>query len=49
MAELYIDAMEVAIDIRSREYQEEIMHKAPEILRSELVDILEESSRRKKK
>lgn len=49
MAELYIDAMDVAIDLRSQEYQNEIMQKAPERIRSELMDMLQSGMPKRKK
>lgn len=48
LAELYINAMDVAIDMRSREYQDEIRRKAPQSIQSELIDMLEEGRKRKK-
>lgn len=40
--------MDVAIDMRSREYQDEIRRKAPQSISSELIDMLEEGRKRKK-
>ena len=47
LAELYINAMDVAIDMRSREYQDEIRRKAPQSIQSELIDMLEGRKRKK--
>lgn len=49
MAELYIDAMDVALDLRSQEYQAEILQKAPDRIRSELMDMIQSGSVKRKK